>query len=85
MRLFFAAWPDAVAAAELARVAEALAGLAQGKPVPPEKIHLTLAFLGEIDAGAQRSAAEVASKRQVGGPSFPAELPPGVRLPLPKE
>jgi len=53
-RLFFALWPGAAAARELARVGEALAGLAGGKPVPPEKIHMTLAFLGSLqdeDAG----------------------------------
>lgn len=56
-RLFFAIWPDAAASRELARVAESLAALAGGKPVPAEKIHMTLAFLGSVDeAGAGRAA-----------------------------
>jgi 2'-5' RNA ligase len=48
MRLFLALWPGEETRAELAEVAAALAGLASGKPTPAEKIHLTLAFLGEI-------------------------------------
>ena len=47
-RLFFALWPDAPAAEELARVAIGLALRTAGKPVPLAKIHLTLAFLGEV-------------------------------------
>ena len=49
MRLFFALWPDAAAAAKLAAAANELAILAGGKPVPQAKIHLTLAFLGDLD------------------------------------
>ena len=47
-RLFFALWPDAPARAALADLAVALAPLAGGRPVPAAKIHLTLAFLGEV-------------------------------------
>jgi 2'-5' RNA ligase len=43
VRLFFAAWPPAQAAARLAQWAARL----DGRPIPAEKIHLTLAFLGE--------------------------------------
>ena len=56
-RYFFALWPEAGAASELARVAVALAGLVGGRPVPLERIHLTLAFLGALDDGALGSAA----------------------------
>ena len=59
-RLFFALWPGAAASRQLARVGEALAALAGGKPVPAEKIHMTLAFLGSVqdeDAGKAASAA----------------------------
>lgn len=48
-RLFFALWPDAAAAARLAEAAVELAILTGGKPVPQAKIHLTLAFLGDVD------------------------------------
>ena len=48
MRLFLALWPSERVRASLAQVGASLAGLAAGKPVPAEKIHLTLAFLGEV-------------------------------------
>src|SRR5687767_13125619 len=48
MRLFFALWPDPPATAALAVAAGELAALAGGKAVPAAKIHLTLAFLGEV-------------------------------------
>ena len=48
MRLFFALWPDPPATAALAAVAAELATLAGGKAVPAAKIHLTLAFLGDV-------------------------------------
>ena len=60
MRLFLALWPQERASAALAEVGASLAALARGKPVPAEKIHLTLAFLGEVPAervGAVREAA----------------------------
>jgi RNA 2',3'-cyclic 3'-phosphodiesterase len=50
MRLFFALWPGERVRASLAHVAGALASLADGKPVSGAKIHLTLAFLGEIES-----------------------------------
>ncbi|CDG81202.1 2'-5' RNA ligase [Janthinobacterium agaricidamnosum NBRC 102515 = DSM 9628] len=46
-RLFFALWPDAA-------VRKALAGLQNGLPgklLPPEKLHMTMAFLGQRPAG----------------------------------
>jgi len=61
-RHFFAIWPEAGAARELARVGEALAGLAGGKPMPLEKIHITLAYLGSIDEEKLGTAAAAASR-----------------------
>jgi RNA 2',3'-cyclic 3'-phosphodiesterase len=61
-RLFFAIWPGAAAARELARVGESLAGLAGGRPMPAEKIHLTLAFLGSLDEDAAGKAAVAAGE-----------------------
>ena len=58
-RLFFAVWPEPAAARELARVGESLAELAGGKPVPAEKIHMTLAFLGSL--GEEETGAAVAA------------------------
>ena len=67
-RLFFAIWPDEETARALAQVAVALAGLAGGKPVPREKIHLTLAFLGSVDA--ERDAAAREAARSIRGAGF---------------
>ncbi|HXS53493.1 MAG TPA: RNA 2',3'-cyclic phosphodiesterase [Usitatibacter sp.] len=64
-RLFFAVWPGSAAPA-LARLGSDLALVAQGKAVPQEKIHLTLAFLGEVGealAGVHEAAREVAFGR----------------------
>jgi 2'-5' RNA ligase len=58
VRLFFAAWPPEQTAAALAR----WAGPLEGRPTPAEKIHLTLAFLG--DAQPERA---VAAARRVQG------------------
>ena len=48
-RLFFAIWPPAAARSALERLASDVALVASGKPVEAAKIHLTLAFLGEVD------------------------------------
>ena len=66
-RLFFALWPDEAAGQALAKVAAALAARAQGRPVPAAKIHLTLAFLGEITADRAREAHQVAAIRRSSG------------------
>jgi 2'-5' RNA ligase len=63
--MFFAVWPGARAAKELARVGEALAGLVGGRPMPAEKIHMTLAFLGSLDE--ERCAAAAAAAVTVRG------------------
>jgi 2'-5' RNA ligase len=47
-RLFFAIWPDALARSALGALAADLEARAGGRAVPVEKIHLTLAFLGEV-------------------------------------
>ena len=57
MRLFFALWPPPETAQALARWALAL----KGRPTAAEKIHLTLAFLGEADAAAAEAAGRAAS------------------------
>jgi 2'-5' RNA ligase len=59
-RLFFAVWPDEGAAARLAALAGDVATVSGGKPMRAAKIHLTLAFLGEIDPERAAAAIEVA-------------------------
>lgn len=45
-KLFFALWPDPATRAALA----GLLPLVQGRHIPPAKLHLTLAFLGQQEA-----------------------------------
>ncbi len=59
LRLFFALWPDAHTRAELAALAERVAGETGGRATSPDNVHLTLAFLG---AQPQHSAAELAAR-----------------------
>ncbi len=49
MRIFFAIWPPAAAARALAQWAREAQRLTGGTLTAEEKIHLTLAFLGEAD------------------------------------
>jgi RNA 2',3'-cyclic 3'-phosphodiesterase len=59
-RLFFALWPEP----ELSQRLYGLAGKllrGDGRRVAPENIHLTLAFLGPVDAPFRRCAEKVAS------------------------
>ena len=66
MRLFFALWPDAAAAEKLAALSQELAALTGGRPVAAAKIHLTLAFLGDLEDSALDPA-----RRAVEGLSHP--------------
>ena len=90
MRLFFALWPPRETAEALARWAGGL----EGKAVPAEKIHLTLAFLG---GGDPATATAVAKRVSAGAFELPidaakywpdnhivwvgpAQMPEGLRL-----
>jgi 2'-5' RNA ligase len=65
VRLFFALWPPPEAARALSEWAAALEAATAGKPTAVEKIHLTLAFLGEADP-----AKALAAGRRVRGRAF---------------
>jgi len=69
VRLFFALWPPPDAARALADWADEVARGTGGKPIPAERIHLTLAFLGEGDPGTAARGA-----RQVQGDAFDLPL-----------
>ena len=58
-RLFFAIWPDDAGADRLRALAESLAPRVGGRPVPRDNIHLTLAFLGDLDDERAAAAAAV--------------------------
>ncbi len=50
MRLFFALWPDDPVRDALEGAAKPLVAACPGRPVPKTNYHLTLAFLGSVDA-----------------------------------
>jgi RNA 2',3'-cyclic 3'-phosphodiesterase len=60
LRLFFALWPDADAAAQLASVAIKLTLKSPARLVTPGNYHVTLAFLGEV------ASPQVDQWRQIG-------------------
>lgn len=60
-RLFFALWPDEPLRLLLYKETRHAVRVGGGKPVPPENFHITLVFLGQLDAkgaAAARAAAE---------------------------
>ncbi len=63
MRLFFALWPDEAVRAQLAHWARELHAVCGGRPTRPENLHVTLAFLGNVEdarvAEVERAASEV--------------------------
>ena len=59
-RLFFALWPPERAAEALARQAVVMAERHGGRAIPAEKIHLTLAFLGDVAESRVADAMEAA-------------------------
>ena len=48
-KVFFALWPDARVRAEFAQAARRMHGVWHGRPIRDDSIHLTLAFVGEVD------------------------------------
>lgn len=49
-RVFFALWPDATTRAAITRTTRAAVQASGGRPIAKERLHLTVAFLGEITA-----------------------------------
>lgn len=49
MRLFFALWPDDGVRHELAAIGRASSKQCAGRLVPAENLHMTLAFVGEVE------------------------------------
>jgi 2'-5' RNA ligase len=50
VRLFFAIWPDKETRMQLGRLTGRLASFCEGRKTKTDNIHLTLAFVGEVDA-----------------------------------
>ncbi len=59
-RLFFALWPDPGMQSALAEATRALTGACDGRVVPTENFHLTLAFLGSVPESKLASLTRVA-------------------------
>lgn len=66
-RLFLAIWPGAAAAVALGDLALDVARVCEGRPVERSKIHLTLTFLGEIDAAREAGIGDVARAMPTAG------------------
>ena len=64
-RLFFAIWPPAATAAALCEWAGLVQRSAGGRALDAAAIHLTLAFLGDLEP--ERAAAAIAAARSVRG------------------
>jgi 2'-5' RNA ligase len=52
-RLFFALWPSQVLQEQMHWLARDLVRSGNARLIPPDKLHLTLAFLGSVDAARQ--------------------------------
>lgn len=60
-RLFFALWPDAKTRKTIAKLVQRVIPHHQGKPVRTDNLHLTLAFLGNVNK-AQRDCVETVAE-----------------------
>lgn len=61
MRLFFALWPSASERQALLQAVQAPLQAVRGRAVPHEKLHVTLAFLGEVPPARLPSLLELAA------------------------
>jgi len=61
-RLFFALWPDEAMRQQIKRSSKTLLRHGGGRPVNPENIHFTLAFLGNIDDQQRECVEQVANQ-----------------------
>jgi 2'-5' RNA ligase len=64
-RAFFALWPDDATRAAISRATRAVVGASGGRPIAKDRLHLTVAFLGEL-TGAGLDAARAAAPVRVG-------------------
>ncbi|TDJ16018.1 MAG: RNA 2',3'-cyclic phosphodiesterase [Gammaproteobacteria bacterium] len=71
-RLFFALWPDEDTQAALAGLAKARLPAAGGRLISAHNLHLTLVFLGSLDAGSRACAERAAASLRA--PAFELEF-----------
>ncbi len=72
MRLFFALWPDVAVQRALARWTRSCHAICGGRSPGSDKLHVTLAFLGEIEVERYRTLLEIGDS--VRGPGFELTL-----------
>ncbi len=65
-RLFFALWPEEGVSRHLASLGRHLASAYAGRLLPVENLHLTLAFLGSVDAAGRACAEQAAAQVNAG-------------------
>lgn len=74
-RLFFALWPDDALRQQLVSRSKPLVQTTRGRPVPVERLHITLVFLGDIDAS-QRECVESMATGIAGNAAEDLAIPP---------
>ncbi len=72
-RVFFALWPDAAQREALAHAIRKAVKSCGGRPVPPESLHVTLAFLGSVP---ESGVPELGSLAREVAESLPREAGP---------
>lgn len=80
--MFFALWPDDDARGQLAHVADSVQWHRAARRVPPEKMHITLAFMGDTPAEQQRCFESAAD--EVTGAAFSLTLDHFGHFPRPR-
>lgn len=58
-RVFFALWPDDTTRAAISRATRTVVGVSGGRPIAKERLHVTVAFLGELTAAGVDAARAV--------------------------
>ena len=71
-RLFFALWPDGDTQSALAQLAKARLRSGSGRLIVAQNLHMTLAFLGPVDAGMRKCAERAAASLRA--PAFELEF-----------
>jgi len=60
-RLFFALWPPDTVRQAIQQYGLQMAQIVQGQPTRPENLHITLAFVGEVDKSTKQAMQQVAA------------------------
>jgi len=74
LRLFFALWPDDTARRAISALAREVARRAEGRATRTETIHLTLAFLGDVETDRVLALAAIGEAAANAAPPFELRL-----------